>query len=96
MTMGNIMVLKDILEVRIPDSALAREVTEFIRDTESDLLFNHSVRVYCWGALTGVRKGMTFDPELLYTASMFAVAAVSRNIACRSSPENPRARLSQH
>jgi hypothetical protein len=57
--------------VRIPESKLAREVTEFIRDTENDLLFKHSVRVYFWGALTGNRKGMSFDPELFYAASMF-------------------------
>jgi hypothetical protein len=46
------MMLDDISGVRIPDSQLAREMTQFIRDTESDLLFHHSVRVYCWGALT--------------------------------------------
>jgi hypothetical protein len=65
------MTLKQIAGVRIPDSALAREMTQFIRDTESDLLFHHSVRVYCWGVLTGERAGLKFDPELLYAASMF-------------------------
>jgi HD superfamily phosphodiesterase len=57
--------------IQIPDSKLAREVTELIRDTESELLFKHSVRVYLWGALLGKRKSMRFDPELLYVASMF-------------------------
>jgi hypothetical protein len=57
--------------VTIPDSKIAREVTEFVRDTESQLLFHHSVRVYFWGAMTGRRRGMNFDPELLYTAAMF-------------------------
>jgi hypothetical protein len=61
----------DISGVRIPDSRLAREITELIRDTESDLLFHHSVRVYYWGALSGKRKGLQFDPELLYAAAMF-------------------------
>jgi hypothetical protein len=65
------MTISEIAGARIPDSALAREVTEFIRDIESDLLFHHSVRVYCWGALTGNRTGLIFDPELLYAASMF-------------------------
>ena len=32
--------------ITIPDSKLANEITEFIRDTESTLLFNHSSRVY--------------------------------------------------
>jgi HD superfamily phosphodiesterase len=61
----------DISGVRIPDSKLAREVTQLIRDAESDLLFYHSTRVYFWGALTAKRKGLMFDPELLYTAAMF-------------------------
>jgi hypothetical protein len=55
----------------IPESQLAREVTELIRDTESELLFAHSTRVYLWGALLGKRKNVKFDPELLYVAAMF-------------------------
>jgi hypothetical protein len=39
--------------VRIPDSKLAREITELVRDTESPLLFHHSSRVYYFGALAG-------------------------------------------
>ena len=65
------MTIKEISGVRIPDSQIAREVTQLIRDTESDLLFHHSVRVYCWGVLTGKRLGLKFDTELLYAASMF-------------------------
>ena len=61
----------DISGIRIPDSKLAREATEFIRDTESDLLFHHSVRVYLWGALAGKRRGLIFDPDLFYTAALF-------------------------
>ncbi|HEY3908524.1 MAG TPA: HD domain-containing protein [Stellaceae bacterium] len=57
--------------VRIPDSRLAREVTELVRDTETPLLFDHSSRVYYWGALTGRRHHLVFDPELLYTGAMF-------------------------
>src|ERR1700754_3864003 len=65
------MTLQQVSGVRIPDSGLARAVTQLIRDTESDLLFHHSVRVYFCGALSRNRTGLTFDPELLYTAAMF-------------------------
>ena len=65
------MAREDILSVRIPDSRLAREITRFVRDSESELLFRHSTRVYFWGALAGRRRGITFDPELLYAAAMF-------------------------
>jgi hypothetical protein len=56
---------------RIPDTTLAREITQFVRDTESALLFNHSSRVYYWGALAGTRRGLKFDRELLYAGAMF-------------------------
>jgi hypothetical protein len=58
-------------EISIPDSKLAREATELVRDTESSLLFHHSSRVYYWGALTGKRRGLRFDRELLYAGAMF-------------------------
>src|SRR6266849_7060822 len=57
--------------VRIPDSQLASEVTELVRDTESPLLFHHSSRVYYFGALAGKHRGLSFDPELLYAGAMF-------------------------
>lgn len=57
--------------VTIPDSKLAREATELVRDTESPLLFNHSTRVYYFGALAGRRRVLKFDPELLYIGAMF-------------------------
>jgi HD superfamily phosphodiesterase len=60
-----------IAGVSIPDSALAREVTELVRDTETPLLFHHSSRVYYFGALAGQRRGLRFDPELLYVGAMF-------------------------
>lgn len=65
------MIADAISGVRIPDSRLAREATQFIRDTESDFLFQHSTRVYFWGALAGKRRDLTFDPELFYTAALF-------------------------
>jgi HD superfamily phosphodiesterase len=57
--------------IAIPDSKLAHEVTELVRDTESPLLFNHSSRVYYFGALAGKHRGLKFDPELLYVGAMF-------------------------
>ena len=57
--------------VAIPDSKLAREITEVVRDTETPLLFNHSSRVYYFGALAGKHRGLKFDAELLYAGAMF-------------------------
>src|ERR1700733_2787862 len=55
----------------IPDSKLSREITELVRDTESPLLFQHSSRVYYFGALAGKHRGLSFDSELLYAGAMF-------------------------
>ena len=57
--------------VGIPDSQLAREITDLVRDTASPLLFHHSSRVYYFGALAGKRRGLLFDAELLYAGAMF-------------------------
>ena len=62
---------RSVAGLAVPDSKLAREVTELVKDTESPLLFHHSSRVYYWGALTGKRWGLRFDPELLYAGAMF-------------------------
>jgi hypothetical protein len=55
----------------VPDSKLAGEITELVRDTASPLLFHHSSRVYYFGVLAGKRRNLSFDPELLYAGAMF-------------------------
>jgi hypothetical protein len=60
-----------ISDVEIPDSRLAREAAELVRAYESEMLFNHSVRVYAFGALKGIRHKLRFDSELLYIAALF-------------------------
>ena len=57
--------------VEIPDSKLAREAAELVRQYEDEMLFNHSVRVYVFGAMKGLRQKLRFDPELLYVAALF-------------------------
>ncbi|MCK9249978.1 MAG: HD domain-containing protein [Solirubrobacteraceae bacterium] len=65
------MLPTQIAGVRIPDSAMARDATTFIRDVQDDLLFHHSLRVFVFGSLQGARRGLRFDPELLYVGAMF-------------------------
>ena len=67
----NLPVNTNLAGLSVPDSKLAREITELVRDTETPLLFHHSSRVYYWGALAGKRRGLRFDPELLYAGAMF-------------------------
>jgi hypothetical protein len=63
--------METIAGVVIPDTALVREATEFIRGAEDDVLFHHSRRAYLFGALHGRRLGLKPDLELLYVAAMF-------------------------
>ena len=60
-----------IAGIAIPDSTLARDITQLVRDTETDLLYHHSRRVFLFGALSGNARGLTYDPELLYAGAMF-------------------------
>ncbi|HAE50501.1 MAG: phosphohydrolase [Tistrella sp.] len=62
---------RTVAGIRIPDSALARQCDQLVRDTESDLLYHHSNRVFLFGALTGRRKKLPVDHELLYVGAMF-------------------------
>ncbi|MEU8701023.1 HD domain-containing protein [Streptomyces sp. NPDC048680] len=57
--------------LRVPDTALAREATQLVRDTTSELVFHHSRRVFWFGALQGRNRDLGYDPELLYIGAMF-------------------------
>ena len=65
------MTTQTIAGITIPDTPLVRDVTEYIRDLENDLLFDHSRRVFLFGALEGRRRGLEADLELLYVGAMF-------------------------
>jgi hypothetical protein len=60
-----------IAGIKIPDSKMAKDLTELIRDKEPELLYHHSRRVYLFGALAGQRRDLAYDPELLYVGAMF-------------------------
>jgi HD superfamily phosphodiesterase len=63
--------LESIADIVVPDTPLVRAITELIRDAEDDLLFDHSRRVFLFGALQGRRRGLQPDLELLYAGAMF-------------------------
>src|ERR1700756_1534129 len=63
--------VETIADIVVPDTALVRDVTAYIRDVEDDLLFDHSRRVFLFGALQGRRRGLEPDLELLYVGAMF-------------------------
>ena len=60
-----------IAGIPIPDSRVAREATELVGGVSTQLLFDHSRRVFLWGSLQGEKLGLDYDPELLYVGAMF-------------------------
>ncbi|REK76771.1 HD domain-containing protein [Paenibacillus paeoniae] len=62
---------KLVADIRIPDSKLAVGAAELLREHGNDLLWNHSHRVFLFGALQGKHAGVTFDSELLYISALF-------------------------
>ena len=55
----------------VPDSLLAKEATDILRGHATELLFNHSMRVYLFAAEQGRQRKLRFDRELLYVAAAF-------------------------
>lgn len=64
--------------VTVPDTKLAREATELVRDVTTDLVYHHSRRVFWFGSLQGHNRGLSFDPELLYIGAMFHDLGLSK------------------
>jgi hypothetical protein len=57
--------------VKIPDTKLAKEAHDILREYSTELLYNHSNRVYLFAAEQGRQKQLHFDPELLYVGAAF-------------------------
>ena len=62
---------ESIAGISIPDSKLAREATDLLREFGTPLLFAHSLRVYLFGALRGRHRKWKVDQELLYIGAIF-------------------------
>ena len=75
-----------IAGIAIPDSSLAVEATELVRDTTNELIFHHSRRVFLFGSLRARALNITPEPELLYVAALFhdlGLVAPYKNVAQR-------------
>jgi len=63
--------ISQIAIARIPDSKLAQEATEILKEHSTPLLINHSLRVYLFAAELGKQRNKRFDPELLFVSAAF-------------------------
>jgi hypothetical protein len=57
--------------IKIPDTKLAREAHDILREFSTELLYNHSNRVYLFAAEQGRQQQLRFDAELLYVSAAF-------------------------
>ena len=60
-----------LTDIKIPDTKLAKEAHDILREYSTSLLYNHSNRVYLFAAEQGRQKKLRFDPELLYVSAAF-------------------------
>jgi len=63
--------MTNIAGIKIPDSRLTLEAQEILKEHGSELLWNHSNRVYLFGALQGKKSQRKYDEELLYVSALF-------------------------
>lgn len=60
-----------IAGVKIPEGRLAAAAVDRTRTAAGELLYAHSMRVFLFGAVRGVARGLDFDPELLLVGALF-------------------------
>ena len=65
------MMLNEVAGIKIPDSKLARDAQDILRENGNDLLWNHSNRVFLFSAIKGKEANKKFDLELLYISALF-------------------------
>ncbi len=55
---------------QIPDSTIAKQATELVREISSELLLNHCYRTYFFGCILAHQDGLKFDREVFYLSSI--------------------------
>jgi hypothetical protein len=63
--------INTIAGVQVPDSRIANDAAELIRETTTPLIYHHSRRVFLFGSLQSRSLGIEPDAELLYIAALF-------------------------
>src|SRR5258708_11395948 len=67
----HIIMTKRIAGIAIPDSKLSTEAADALREYGTQLLWNHSHRVFLFGSLLGRQENLKYDAELLYIGAVF-------------------------
>ncbi len=74
-----------IAGIAVPQDAIAEATWRWAYARLPDYLLTHSVRAYCWGAAIATTEGWTYDPDILWTASLLhdlGLTRIARNTMC--------------
>ncbi|SFL54210.1 HD domain-containing protein [Gracilibacillus orientalis] len=63
--------IQEVAGIKVPDSQLAKDAADILREHGNDLLWNHSNRVFLFGAAIGKKAKQNYDLELLYVSALF-------------------------
>lgn len=78
------MTLQEVAGIKIPDSQLAKDAADILLEYGNDLIWNHSNRVFLFGAINGEKAKRNYDLELLYVSALFHDLGLTKNY---SSPD---------
>ncbi|MEJ0003051.1 MAG: HD domain-containing protein [Pararobbsia sp.] len=62
---------RSVAGVAIPDSTIAQAASATVLAMVPDILYRHSMRVFLFAELIGLRRDLSVDAELLYVAALF-------------------------
>jgi hypothetical protein len=74
-----------IAGLAVPRDDVSRATWEWVHRTQPAYLRAHSIRAYLWGAALAECDGLTFDPQILWTASLLhdvGLTSLPRNSMC--------------
>jgi hypothetical protein len=74
-----------IAGIAVPQDEISRATWQWAQRSLPAYLLGHSVRAFCWGDAIATREGWTYDPQILWTASLmhdFGLTRIARNTMC--------------
>lgn len=63
--------ITNINDITVPDSNMIQDAQGIVHEYGNELIWNHSNRVYLFGAIKGKQDHLSFDDELLYVSALF-------------------------
>jgi hypothetical protein len=75
----------NIAQIAVPQDEASMAAWQWAYRTLPRYLLTHSVRAYCWGATIAAGQGWTYDPQILWTASLMhhvGLTRLTKNTMC--------------